>query len=92
MSSESRDKLLGLIQQACEEVDLSVSYDAKNESIVIVNQETKTPVFQSGKIIKSTGVEEESYFSNVFFAALALPFFTVSLMFFVSKKIGLFVK
>ena len=91
MGSDARNELLELGQKACDEADLTLSYNSKTGSVEITHMASNTPVFQSAAVIKQTGEEETSSFAIVLLAAF-LPVLAVSVMFGVSKKTGLFVK
>ncbi len=90
MGSDARNELLELGQKACDEADLTLSYNSKTGSVEITHVASNTPVFQSAAIIKQTG-EEANGFENVLLISL-LPVLATGLMFGISKKKGLFVK
>lgn len=90
MGTDARNELLALGQKACDEADLSLSYNSKTGSVEITHLASNTPVFQSSAIIKQTG--EETFGAKAFLLALSLPVLATALMFGISKKKGLFVK
>lgn len=92
MSDEAREELLALGQQACAEIDLKLSYSPKGQDVVITPVDSKTPVFESSSIIKSTG-EAFTVNSGVVACVIAVALVMgTAMMFGISKKNGLFVK
>lgn len=69
MGETARKKVLDLGQKACEEVELKLTYDAKQKEVVITPENSSTPVFESAPVVKTTG-EDFSVTAGVMIAAV----------------------
>lgn len=92
MSAAARNQVLDLGKSACAEVDLQMSYNPKENAIVITKAGSSTPVFESSPIIKTTGQAITVDAAFVCTAVLLCLVLSVGVMFVISKKNGLFVK
>ena len=90
MSQEARSKVIELGQQACSEVNLNLVYDAKDHHVVITPVGSKTPVFESAPVVKTTGEEFPMTAGVVISCVVVAVFVGSAAMFVISKKNGLF--
>ncbi len=85
LPAADKQAILKAGQDACEVIDLTLTYDATTEKVVITAANNTTPVFNSEPIIKTTGAEVNA----IVIVAAALAVVMVA-AFVISKKVKLF--
>lgn len=88
----ARNEILNLGKAACAEVDLELTYNGRNDTVVITKTGSTTPIFQSDAVIKTTGqaVTVDATFVCVVVAICLV--LSTGAMFVISKKNGLLEK
>ena len=92
MSEEARQEVLQLGKDVCNEIDLNMSYNPSGNKVVITTQGSKTPLFESSNVIKTTGETFPMTASSVIAATVAILVMGTAAMFVFAKKNGLLVK
>lgn len=92
LPQEAREEILSIGQDACEVVDLELTYNSQAGDVVITEAGSNTPVFENSAVIKSTGslvTVDATFICVAVVLCLAL---STGVMFVISKKNGLLEK
>ena len=87
LSENARAEILALGEQACEEIDLELTYN--KGKVVITEAGSTTPLFENSAVIKSTGSAITVDATFVCVAALLALSLSAGVMFVISKRNGL---
>ena len=92
MSEAARNDMLELGKQACEAVDLQLTYSPATQTVKITAKGSNTPVFENSAVIKTTG---QAVTIDAFFVCTAVAVCMVlsgGAMVWISKRSGLLEK
>lgn len=92
MSEAARTEVLNAGKAACEAVDLQLTYNSTNNAVVITQEGSSTPVFESTAVVKATGEAITVDATFVGIAVVTCLALVTGVMYVVSKKSGLWVK
>lgn len=90
MDEDARKEVIGIGQAACDEVDLKLSYNAKDHHITITTSKDSTLVFETSPVIKTTGEDFPITAGSIVAGVVAVISVGMVAICFVSKKKGLF--
>lgn len=88
----AREEILDLGKAACQEIGLELQYNGRNNTVVITEAGSTTPIFQSDAVIKTTGQAVTVDATFVCMAVVICLALSTGVMFIVSKKNGLLEK
>ena len=92
MGEAARDEVLSLGRKACAEIDLTLTYSPTSKQVTITPVDSKTPVFESSPVVKTTGQDFPVDAAVIGAAIAVVVVMGTAVMFAVSKKNGLLVK
>ena len=92
MGDADKAEVLKLGQVACEQVELTLTYNAKGQEVVITPVNSSTPVFESSPVVKTTGQDFPVTAATVGITLAVVLVLGTAVMFTVSKKNDLLVK
>ena len=92
LPADAREEILAIGQEACEVVELELTFDTQSNKVVITEEGSNTPVFENSAVIKSTGSLVTIDATFVCVAVALCLVLSTGAMFIISKKNGLLEK
>lgn len=92
LDEATREQVLNLGKEACEQIGLSMSYNLQDKQMTITSSSTNSTVFVSSSVIKTTGEDFPVTAGTVLVSAAIVLAMGTAIIFGVSKKAGLLVK